>query len=188
MKGCDRLQDRQLIHLLVERDGTGCWYCGMPLDFKFDITREHLIPWSAGGRNALWNLALAHGRCNRAGANLRFTEKLVLRDMIRAGCPIRGGARIGNSQTRARNRRFEKRRRRGTLPLTATLQTITRARSCGVCGKITAKTLATRKTLDATCASCVHWAATQLAPAHHVPRPRPAESAVAATPFPLSGL
>lgn len=53
---------------IVEREKMMCHICGLviaPDDLSFD----HLVPVSAGGPHASWNLALAHRRCNsRRGA------------------------------------------------------------------------------------------------------------------------
>jgi hypothetical protein len=84
---CDRNRNLPLLALLVVRDGGACWYCGRDLDFARDVTVEHLIPKSRGGPDARWNLALAHGRCNRGAAAMRFTEKLVFRERLRSGWP-----------------------------------------------------------------------------------------------------
>ena len=70
---------------ILERDGKRCFYCGKKL--REDITLEHLIPLSAGGKNALSNMVLAHEECNiRAGVlplNLKVEiavrERLILK-------------------------------------------------------------------------------------------------------------
>lgn len=59
---------------LIERDGTDCFYCGKPLGE--DITVEHLIALSCGGKNSLSNMVLAHEQCNRMVGNLPITEKV----------------------------------------------------------------------------------------------------------------
>lgn len=47
---------------LLERDGNLCFYCWKPLGE--DITLEHLIPLTSGGQNNLYNMVLAHDKCN----------------------------------------------------------------------------------------------------------------------------
>lgn len=47
---------------LIKRDGTACFYCGLLMGD--DITLEHLIPLTAGGKNNLSNMVLAHDACN----------------------------------------------------------------------------------------------------------------------------
>lgn len=66
---------------LLERDGSGCWYCGG--EMGDDMTLEHLIPKSKGGANNLINCALAHQRCNAAAADLPLAEKMALRIKLR---------------------------------------------------------------------------------------------------------
>jgi hypothetical protein len=66
---------------LLERDGDGCWFCGLPMGD--DCTIEHLVPRSAGGRDALANYALAHRRCNADAADMPLTEKIELRSRLR---------------------------------------------------------------------------------------------------------
>lgn len=62
---------------VMERDGSDCWFCGLPMGS--DCTLEHLVPQSRGGGNGLANLALAHAKCNREAADLSITEKVELR-------------------------------------------------------------------------------------------------------------
>ena len=41
-----------------------------------DITVEHLIALSCGGKNDLSNMVLAHQKCNQAVLNLPISEKV----------------------------------------------------------------------------------------------------------------
>jgi 5-methylcytosine-specific restriction endonuclease McrA len=56
---------------LAERDKWTCHLCGAPVprdglgDQDVRPTRDHLIPRSLGGTNAMGNLKLAHAHCNR---------------------------------------------------------------------------------------------------------------------------
>lgn len=59
---------------LRTRDGDLCWICKDKIDFTIPVsddrnknaaTIDHLIPVSLGGRNAIWNKALAHRICNK---------------------------------------------------------------------------------------------------------------------------
>lgn len=70
---------------LIERDGDGCWFCGLPMGD--DMTIEHLVPKSAGGGNKLANYALAHGACNRAAGNKPLVEKIEMRAALRVPTP-----------------------------------------------------------------------------------------------------
>jgi hypothetical protein len=67
---------------LLERDGDKCWFCGDPMGD--DITIEHLVPKSAGGRNMAANYALAHKRCNHQAADLPLVDKIELRQRMRS--------------------------------------------------------------------------------------------------------
>jgi len=63
--------------LLLERDGRKCFYCGKIMQLK-DITLEHLIPLSSGGRNMLSNMVLAHEKCNSDVGNLPLNQKVEI--------------------------------------------------------------------------------------------------------------
>ena len=61
---------RRFVPLLVERDGTDCHLCGLPVDLSLrypdPMSRsvDHVIPRAQGGPNALVNYALSHLLCN----------------------------------------------------------------------------------------------------------------------------
>lgn len=59
---------------LIKRDGTTCFYCGKELED--DITVEHVLSLSSGGKNTLGNMVLAHFSCNQAVSNLSIVEKV----------------------------------------------------------------------------------------------------------------
>lgn len=59
---------------LIERDGIDCFYCGLPL--CEDITLEHLIALSSGGKNTLANMVLCHEECNQAVKNMPISKKV----------------------------------------------------------------------------------------------------------------
>lgn len=54
---------------LWKRDRRRCFYCGVKVRFAV-ATRDHVIPKSIGGRDALRNLVLACGSCNERKAAL----------------------------------------------------------------------------------------------------------------------
>ena len=58
----------------MKRDGDSCFICGKPL--LDDITVEHLIGLSHGGRNFYWNRVLAHHDCNQAVNRMDLVEKI----------------------------------------------------------------------------------------------------------------
>ncbi len=74
-------QERRRARLL-ERDGDRCWFCDRPMGN--DITIEHLVPKSAGGRDMLANYALAHAKCNHDAGNLPLVKKIELRTRLHA--------------------------------------------------------------------------------------------------------
>ena len=45
-----------------------------------DVTFEHLLAKSLGGKNHIDNLALAHGVCNNKAGNLPVIDKLWIRE------------------------------------------------------------------------------------------------------------
>jgi len=65
---------------LLDRDGEGCFYCGLPLGA--DNTIEHILSRSHGGPNHDENCALAHKDCNRAVDNLPVVAKMKMRDLF----------------------------------------------------------------------------------------------------------
>lgn len=58
---------------LIRRDGTRCFYCDQ--EMGEDITLEHLIALSKGGKNTLENMVLAHFDCNQRMNNKPISEK-----------------------------------------------------------------------------------------------------------------
>jgi hypothetical protein len=68
-----REREAEQVRALRARDGDACTRCRRPL--RFDLPRGHdagarIEPLlSGGGREALDNLCLTHGRCNAAGAD-----------------------------------------------------------------------------------------------------------------------
>ena len=66
---------KEKIHLL-ERDGADCFLCGKPL--LEDITLEHLIALSSGGKNEISNMVLMHEKCNHQVKNIPISDKVKL--------------------------------------------------------------------------------------------------------------
>lgn len=69
-----------------ERDGDGCWYCGLLLGE--DATLEHLVPKSKGGMNGLANYVLAHKACNAAAGDKPLVDKIELRARMTAAVQV----------------------------------------------------------------------------------------------------
>lgn len=62
---------RRQVRRLRERDGDGCYLCGLLIDFTItDVndpmhySRDHVVPRALGGGPTLANVRLAHRRCN----------------------------------------------------------------------------------------------------------------------------
>ena len=69
---------------LLERDGDCCFFCGNELGD--DITVEHLISLSSGGKNTLSNMVLAHEACNQQVSNKPIFEKVQIAINQRTKC------------------------------------------------------------------------------------------------------
>ena len=70
---------------VISRDGASCVWCGRP-SWLGDLTVEHLLPKTRGGRGFPENLAVACRRCNRR----RGAKPIVayVRERLEAGdCP-----------------------------------------------------------------------------------------------------
>ena len=72
-----RLGDREPIHptvraLIFERDGGRCIACGIRLTLR-TAQLDHIIPWSAYGPDASWNLRILCEPCNYDRSNFRGT-------------------------------------------------------------------------------------------------------------------
>lgn len=61
---------------LLKRDGSNCFLCGKPLGD--DITLEHLIALSCGGKNNLSNMVLMHEACNQEVDNIPISKKVEI--------------------------------------------------------------------------------------------------------------
>jgi hypothetical protein len=74
------------LEALIERDGSMCVWCGRE-PWRRDLTAEHLMPRSRGGRTSLENLTVACRACNRR----RGTRPVVAfaRAQLDAGAPVR---------------------------------------------------------------------------------------------------
>ncbi len=73
---------------LRERDGSDCFYCGLPMEAA-DISVEHLLSQADGGTDRLSNLALAHRNCNELAADLPVVGKVLLRERLRVDRKLR---------------------------------------------------------------------------------------------------
>jgi len=61
---CNSSEYREaIIHFLIDRDGTNCFYCNNPLIFS-DVEIGHKIARILGGKDRLDNYILSHKECN----------------------------------------------------------------------------------------------------------------------------
>jgi HNH endonuclease len=73
------------LEALIERDGASCVLCGRA-PWRTDLTAEHLVPRSRGGRTSPENLTIACRSCNKR----RGTKPVVayVRSLLQeGGCP-----------------------------------------------------------------------------------------------------
>lgn len=61
----------------IKRDGTKCFYCNK--EMGDDVTGEHLIPESQGGKRGLPFIVLAHQKCNQEAGTKTLIEKIDIR-------------------------------------------------------------------------------------------------------------
>lgn len=87
---------QRMVDIIVERDGTDCFYCGKDMQHQDhagrpvtrpDMTVEHLLARKLGKEqgvdvNHLDNLKLAHAYCNRAVDHQEVHRKLAYRSII----------------------------------------------------------------------------------------------------------
>jgi hypothetical protein len=92
-----------ILNSLIERDGPSCVWCGRE-PWRTDVTAEHLVPRSRGGRTTPENLAIACRACNRR----RGTRPVVahVRNLLEEGATPRGDHLLENlSRLAASDRR-----------------------------------------------------------------------------------
>lgn len=73
-----KTQTDRLVAQLRERDGSGCFFCRLPV--TDDASIEHLVPRGHGGPSHLSNYALAHRMCNARAGHLPLMEKIRMRE------------------------------------------------------------------------------------------------------------
>ena len=67
---------------LAERDGARCFFCETEAPAE-ELTIEHLLSFSHGGKDNLNNLCLACDDCQDKLGNLPVVQKILLRDELR---------------------------------------------------------------------------------------------------------
>lgn len=65
-------QERRLAVYL--RDGLSCCYCGQSVEDGAQLTLDHVIPRTRGGRNSVDNLVTSCHRCNSARSDREIHE------------------------------------------------------------------------------------------------------------------
>jgi hypothetical protein len=67
----------EIIQLVTERDGYGCYLCPEPFSEEragMELTLDHVLPLSRGGTWDVENIKLAHRRCNQEKADRVFLD------------------------------------------------------------------------------------------------------------------
>lgn len=88
---------------LIERDGAVCVWCGRA-PWRSDLTAEHIVPRSRGGRTSPENLTIACRSCNKR----RGTKPVVayVRSLLDEGvCPRGDSLLLGLSRLAGSDRR-----------------------------------------------------------------------------------
>lgn len=78
-KNAKRDRTVKLRQQLLKRDGNKCFYTGKEMKPE-DITLEHLVPLSKGGKNNLHNLVLCCKEENIKMGNKMLVEKILYRE------------------------------------------------------------------------------------------------------------
>jgi 5-methylcytosine-specific restriction endonuclease McrA len=73
---------RRIRDLLLELHGPFCWLCNEEIASD-ELTLDHIVPHSRGGRNAIANVRLAHRSCNQVRGNGPVPELLLTKRMER---------------------------------------------------------------------------------------------------------
>ena len=68
---------------LLDRDGSGCFYCGKDMQPGTE-TIEHLLSLKHGGKHHIDNMALTPKECNLLAGSVSVVEKVKLRERIRS--------------------------------------------------------------------------------------------------------
>lgn len=72
----------RLRRVLIKKYGPFCWLCGKPIDLTikhpdpWSFSRDHVIPRSKGGTDAIRNQRPAHRICNQKRGNKPAPEEL----------------------------------------------------------------------------------------------------------------
>lgn len=58
---------------VLERDRRRCQWCHS----RHDLQLDHILPWSAGGPDEVWNLRVLCGTCNKIRSNFVADAELI---------------------------------------------------------------------------------------------------------------
>jgi len=64
---------RNVRRLVWYRDGARCHYCGRPVEFA-EMTADHVVPHSRGGKTVLENLVCCCKPCNSAKRDREYGD------------------------------------------------------------------------------------------------------------------
>ena len=108
----ERLIDlTRFAELLREKQGNVCCICGTRFYGNQDVEVDHLNPWSAGCRNDIKGLGLAHVNCNRANSGLLLHDPRIRERTTKIGKHFADGESTGRRLTPAEEqeacRRYE---------------------------------------------------------------------------------
>ena len=87
---------RNRAQAVVAHHGEICWLCLKPIT-NGDLTMDHVVPRSKGGRTTRDNLRPAHSKCNRKRGNGPPPELLLTADMA---LPSPGSKPTGGNSTK----------------------------------------------------------------------------------------
>ena len=59
-----------------------CALCGQPIKKADDLSQDHIVPVSKGGKTEIENLQMTHKKCNNDRGNLSMEEWEVIRKMM----------------------------------------------------------------------------------------------------------
>lgn len=62
-----------IVQNLLRRDGTICYLCGLEMGLE-DMTIDHVVPLSKGGRDGMINYKITHELCNLEKGNMTEGE------------------------------------------------------------------------------------------------------------------
>jgi len=63
-----------------------CALCGQPIKRADDLSQDHIVPVSMGGKTELENLQVAHKKCNNDRGNLTMEEWTIIQNYRRGKC------------------------------------------------------------------------------------------------------